>query len=162
MKCQLCNENAATVSFRQVIDGNAEELHVCQECAVTRGLEAQLTIPLLTDFIFGSTGKQSSIPAVEKKTCPSCHLTVADFQKTSRLGCEVCYQSFAEDIEPLLVSMHSSLSHAGKVPVRRQSDAELASLQTALRKAVADQNFEDAAKLRDQVQELLADRGGKT
>lgn len=54
--------------------------------------------------------------------------------------------------------MHKGTEHVGKVPARLMKSLELGArikqLQRDLDKAVADENYETAAELRDQLREL--------
>jgi protein arginine kinase activator len=60
--------------------------------------------------------------------------------------------------------MHKGTEHVGKVPEHAQRVAELntrmRSLNESLKKAVAEENYETAAALRDQIKQLESDRTG--
>ncbi len=79
----------------------------------------------------------------------------SDFKKSGRFGCATCYETFSDDLPPLLKAMHRNDRHVGKVPaseaVRQASARELQELQAALAKAVADENYEAAAAIRDRI-----------
>ncbi len=87
--------------------------------------------------------------------CPHCGFTQADFKKAGRLGCSECYVSFAEGLEGLLKSMHKGIKHVGKIPQVLQQSKDLSeklkSLQKKLDKAVAEEDFEMAANVRDEI-----------
>ena len=78
-----------------------------------------------------------------------------DFKKAGRLGCAHCYEAFSEGLEGLLKTMHKGTRHKGKVPaaLRESQDlaAKLKQLQKKLEKAVAEENFEQAAQARDEI-----------
>jgi protein arginine kinase activator len=82
----------------------------------------------------------------------------SDFKKTSRLGCPACYEAFSEELAPLLGAMQKGTQHAGKVPASEKVTTEIEGLKKALERAVAAQDFEEAAKLRDRVRDLKASR----
>ena len=90
--------------------------------------------------------------------CPACGFSQADFKKTGRLGCPLCYDTFSDGLNSLLKAMHKGTSHTGKMPARMQQhiqhDAELEGLQKELEKAVLEENYESAADLRDQIKHL--------
>jgi protein arginine kinase activator len=94
----------------------------------------------------------------EELKCPVCGFTQADFKKAGRLGCAECYVTFAEPLEALLKSMHKGTRHVGKVPQGLQKARDLTdklrTLQKKLEKAVALENFEDAASLRDEIKSV--------
>jgi len=89
--------------------------------------------------------------------CPACGFTQADFKKSGRLGCAECYTTFAEGLEGLLKSMHKGIKHVGKVPQQLQQHKDyvekLNRLQKELEKAIHDEDFEQAAVLRDEIRQ---------
>ena len=91
----------------------------------------------------------------EEIKCPACGFTQADFKKAGRLGCSECYKTFAEGLEGLLKTMHKGVRHVGKVPqaLRQERDltSQLKQLQKRLDKAVNEEDFEEAASLRDEI-----------
>ena len=90
--------------------------------------------------------------------CPKCGFTQADFKKAGRLGCAECYTTFADGLEGLLKTMHKGTRHNGKVPQALQQTRDIAErmkvLQKKLAKAVEDENFEQAALLRDEIRQM--------
>jgi len=114
----------------------------------------------LADLMLGlgaSQEMEQSSGGTEIK-CPRCGFTQADFKKSGRLGCPECYKTFAEGLEGLLKTMHKGTRHAGKVPEalresREQAD-RLKALQKKLAKAIDDENFEQAAHLRDEIKQI--------
>jgi protein arginine kinase activator len=93
--------------------------------------------------------------------CPRCGFTQADFKKSGRLGCPDCYKTFAEGLSGLLKTMHKGTRHAGKAPeslrVSREFADRLKVLQKKLTKAIESEDFELAARLRDEIKQM-ADR----
>ena len=87
-----------------------------------------------------------------------CGFSQADFKKTGRLGCSECYVTFAEGLGSLLKAMHKGTEHVGKFPERAQRTVALnhrmRALNEHLQKAVADENYETAASLRDEIKQL--------
>ena len=154
MECQICQQREATVHIKQVQDGNAREVHVCAECAAQHGLEGVSPMEL-TDFLFGVGGSLEDVrPPADDKRCPVCGFTGKEFKKTSRLGCMRCYETFAEDVQPVLVSMHRGDQHVGKVPARERKRYELVRIEQEMAVAVQTQDFEAAARCRDRIREL--------
>ena len=100
---------------------------------------------------------EQSAGGVELK-CPRCGFTQADFKKSGRLGCPECYQTFAEGLGGLLKTMHKGTRHAGKAPEALRQSRDLSdrmkTLQIKLAKAIKDENFEQAAALRDEIKNL--------
>ncbi len=162
MQCEICESNEANVHLKQVCNGMVREVHVCQECAAKHGFDAQSQLSL-TDFLFGVAGTQQDLLLPGSgKSCPVCHSRWNDFKKTTRLGCSTCYETFSEDLEPVLASMHKKDQHIGKAPAGRAACMEAAALRKALGEAVAAQNFEEAARLRDRIREAGTARPAAT
>jgi protein arginine kinase activator len=155
MKCEVCGEVGATVQLTQVVDGEVKKWQLCETCASQEGFNVQEPISL-TDILFGMGGEPDSVSDGEK-VCSTCHLQRSDFTKTSRLGCQECYSLFSEELAPLLNAMHKGDRHLGKVPRCEQVSAEIAALQSDLQDAINDQHFEEAARLRDEIQNLSPD-----
>jgi Uncharacterized protein with conserved CXXC pairs len=90
-----------------------------------------------------------------------CGFSQADFKKTGRLGCSECYGTFAEGLGSLLKAMHKGTEHVGKLPERAQRtmalNQQMRALKRIWKKAVADENYESAASLRDQIKQLETD-----
>ena len=158
MLCEKCEEREATVHLTQVVDGAVEKLHLCEECAAKSGFDLEGPVSI-TDILLGMGGQekpQEMAKPESDRVCLSCGLTRAEFKKRGRLGCPACYEAFAADLGPLLKAMHRSEQHIGKVPskesVRVQITAQIAGLQKALDRAVLQEQFEEAARLRDEIQ----------
>jgi protein arginine kinase activator len=87
-----------------------------------------------------------------------CGFTQADFKKTGRLGCSECYSTFADGLSGMLANMHKGTVHVGKAPGNRAQKRELIakvkSLQTTLDEAVAHEQYEEAANLRDEIRRI--------
>jgi protein arginine kinase activator len=85
-------------------------------------------------------------------------MTRADFKKNGRLGCPDCYAAFAEELASLLKAVHRSEQHTGKIPAREgdwvRLDARVVALQKELDQAVASEQYEKAAELRDEIHQL--------
>jgi protein arginine kinase activator len=158
MQCELCKEHEATVHLTQVVGSEVKKVNLCEGCAAKSGLDIKGTISI-TDLLMGLSG--AGQPAARAapgrdRACPRCHMRREDFKKTGRLGCADCYATFAEELAPMLHQMHRAQQHTGKVPAREsqraQATAETSALHRALEKAIAEENFEEAAKLRDRIQ----------
>jgi len=82
------------------------------------------------------------------------------FKEGRPLGCPDCYQTFAEALEGLLKTMHKGTRHVGKVPESLRQTRDLSDrltlLQKKLSKAIEDEDFEEAAILRDEIKQTTA------
>src|SRR5438105_1502613 len=159
MLCCICKEREATVHLTQIAGDKMQKVDLCEECAKTKGVNDPTGFSL-ADLLLGlgaSQEMEQSTGGVEVK-CPRCNFTQADFKKAGRLGCPECYKTFAEGLEGLLKSMHKGTHHVGKVPEALRQTRELSDrlklLQKKLSKAVDEENFEQAAALRDEIKQM--------
>jgi protein arginine kinase activator len=165
MKCDVCGESDATVHLTQMVNGAVKKLHLCEECAEQSGIN--ISGPLsLTDVLFGMGAQSDGDLTAQEKSCKRCHMTKADFKKTSRLGCPECYEAFSDELAPLLAAMHKGSQHAGKTPSGEIMDAqtfsEIETMQKQLKEAVAAEQYEEAARLRDLIRQEKQARGKKS
>ena len=93
-----------------------------------------------------------------EKKCPTCASTYSDIANNGKVGCPDCYETFREELSRMIQSVHGTTSHTGSVPARHramQARAEqLKKLKNELRDAVQKEDYEAAAKLRDEVRKL--------
>jgi protein arginine kinase activator len=164
MLCCICKQREATVHLTQIAGDKMQKVDLCEECAKTKGVNDPTGFSL-ADLLLGLGASQEieqSAGGVELK-CPRCGFTQADFKKAGRLGCPDCYKTFADGLETLLKSMHKGTRHVGKVPesLRHTRDLSdrLMALQKKLNKAIEDENFEQAALLRDEIKTMSAQLG---
>jgi protein arginine kinase activator len=157
MKCEICHQKDATVAINKVENGTVTKLRICEGCAQQHGLDVNLALPLLSELLLGLGGKKQQ-PRSEprQKSCSACGMRQAEFKKTSLLGCPACYEVFADEIVPFLESTHKGVWHSGKVPVQEKAASDMAAVQRLLKEAVNRQDFEEAARLRDQLRDLKA------
>ena len=159
MQCCVCKEKPATVHLTQIVGEKMQKLDMCEECAKAKGVNDPTSFAM-ADLMLGLGASQELDPSAigAELKCARCGFSQADFKKSGRLGCPECYQVFAEGLEGLLKTMHKGTRHTGKSPeALRQSrdNAErLKTLQKKLAKAVASEDFEQAAKVRDELKQL--------
>jgi protein arginine kinase activator len=142
-----------------------QKVDLCEECAKSKGVNSTPDFSL-ADLLLGlgaSHEIEQAAGGAELK-CPNCGFTQADFKKSGRLGCPGCYQTFGDGLEGLLKSMHKGTRHTGKVPesLRQSRDASerMKVLQQKLAKAIEEENFEQAAVLRDEIKQMTSRLAG--
>jgi protein arginine kinase activator len=159
MLCDICKKNVAKVHLTQMDKGETKKIDLCEDCAKVKGIDDPTGFSL-ADLLLGLGAAQEMEPGAAGTglRCPACGFTQAEFKKTGRLGCAECYRTFAEGLEGLLKSMHKGTRHVGKVPQSQHFspdlEEQLKGLQRKLEKAVAEEDFEQAAVLRDQIRRL--------
>ena len=116
------------------------------------GENAELKPPTPSISLKKENGKQSPLFA-------SLAVTTRKPFKSPRLGCPDCYTAFTKKVSKVLKSMHRGVEHVGKVPERLKSRFAVADrirvLEQELDEAVASENYEKAAKCRDEIREIM-------
>jgi len=160
MLCCVCKEKPATVHLTEIKGDKVQKVDLCEACAKNKGVNDSNFA--LADLLLGLGASQEidqSASGAELR-CDHCGFTQADFKKTGRLGCPECYKTFVEGLEGLLKTMHKGTKHTGKVPeaLRRTRDTEdrLKTLQKKLNRAIEEEDFEQAARLRDEIRSAAA------
>ncbi|MDF2925293.1 MAG: hypothetical protein K0R57_4207 [Paenibacillaceae bacterium] len=164
MICQECGKRPATLHFTKIVNGEKTEFHICEACARERGeiipgtaggFSIHNLLSGLLDFEPGVSGKTAKAAAPH---CENCGLTYSQFSKLGRFGCSECYKYFEERLDPLFKRVHGNTVHVGKVPKRTggriQQKREVERLKKELAQRVENEDFESAARIRDQIKEL--------
>ncbi|HAV42897.1 TPA: hypothetical protein DCX15_02635 [bacterium] len=161
MLCEDCKERDATIHYKEIINDQYQEIHLCEECAQNQGLEVTQfsSPPSLANFLTGLVGiSKKLVHEEETKECPKCHLSFANFKERGMLGCSDCYESFEEELTHMLRRIHGNIQHVGKIPTKIKTELELKDkifeLKRELEMAIKNEEFERAAQLRDQIREM--------
>jgi protein arginine kinase activator len=157
MLCDVCKCNDATVFLTQILEGKMQKVNLCEACSKEKGVQDPTGFAL-ADLLLGIGAAEEIEKGATTERCPVCGYTQADFKKTGRLGCSSCYTTFEDGLTTLLKAMHKGTEHVGKLPQRAIRAVELhdrmRTLSENLEKAVAEENYETAASLRDQIKQL--------
>lgn len=162
MKCDRCDQTA-TVHLIEIYNGQKVEKHLCEKHAEEENVSVSVSPPineLLEKFVSTHSGQ---LPEQAQLVCEDCGLNYDDFRRDGLLGCPGCYESFEEAIESLIARAHEgAVLHCGKVPSYAGSDQirhqRLLRLRQELKKAVLTEQYERAAQLRDEVEQLETDK----
>jgi protein arginine kinase activator len=161
LKCDLCGK-PATVHLTQIVNSKMHKVDLCEACAQAKGV----TDPggfSLADLLLKASLNPEATGAVDAVSagsgaCPTCGFTAPDFKKHGRFGCPQCYRVFSGMVSPMLDTMHKGTRHVGKVPhkalERRSLQERLLELESGLAAAIKAERYEDAARLRDELQQL--------
>lgn len=179
MLCDCCGKNKVVIRILDVKANKADKEHgVCDDCYVVirsilfddeaKWIEIDKAIAIARTML-GETpsalvplepsGAMQPVSSSEPaKECPDCGMTLAKFKEIGRLGCARDYEIFGDDLEALLERIHDvhPARHTGRKPVKASTDAlnriqQLNELKDRLESAVKEEDFETAAKLRDEI-----------
>lgn len=156
-ECDKCGK-PATVHLTEIANGQKIEKHLCEDCAAAEGITVKASLPisqLLEDFVLQSSGHEDT----SDLRCDVCGLTFPEFRQRGVLGCPNDYDAFSEALDPMLrQAQEGADQHIGKVPKRADSGQEkqntMLRLRGELKQAIASENYERAAELRDRLKEM--------
>ena len=161
LKCDLCPK-PATVHLTQIVNNKVHKVDLCEECAQAKGVTDPSGFSLADLLLKASLNPE---PAATGVRCEQCGFTQNDFKKHGRFGCPACYDIFSSIIEPMLDTMHKGTAHTGKVPqkalARKSLYDRLTKLETDLSEAIKSERYEDAARTRDEINQVKHSVGQK-
>ena len=140
MRCEHCGRNEATFYFRRSLNGRSKEVRLCPDCAAALGFRQELdgmfadsfdSVFLLLPNLFGV------LPEAARLT-PAARATL---------------QLVPAPDEPVYET-ESLLSEAEGAALRQEREHN--ALEAQLKQAVASENYEEAARLRDELKKLDA------
>ena len=154
MLCQICGKKEATVHLTQMLNDEVRKMHLCEQCADESGIDVNVPSSM-SNFLLGLGAPKKAKAEPVDHACPQCGMHFSDFKKLSRLGCQSCYAVFTEELEPMLNGMQKGMRHLGKKPLHHAGSvnvpASMASLKKSLADAIKAENYEEAARIRDQI-----------
>lgn len=165
MNCERCGRREAAVKYIEVEDGVKRTRWLCEVCAAEEGAQVPdqaepfdaLEVPV---FLDAEPSGSRDDPADQLPPCPACGTRFSSLQGQGLLGCSACYEHFRAELNQILRRFHRAATHVGKAPRARGARAErrlrVAQLRGQLDAAVTAEDFETAARLRDEIGALLA------
>ena len=157
MQCQLCDKTA-TVHLTEIVDNEKIERHLCENCAQKEGITIKTHVPI-SELLGNLVTSQQEVKELSELYCPQCELSWAEFRKRGLLGCPNDYLAFEKPLEPLIERAHEGATrHVGRVPRHNHragdSQAKLLRLRRDLQQAVENEDYEEAARIRDEIDNL--------
>ena len=182
MLCQKCQQRAATVFFSQTVGNQTTQSHLCEPCAqaqsqVYGGFNPFNFNPFaafsdfLNNFMAWDDGAIAEVNSGRTKPsavdpqlqCPHCGYQLSFFRQNGKLGCTKCYESFKAVLDPLVSSIHGNVRHQDDLPPPETTAAQgepftqkpgIAALRAKINEAIAQEKYEEAARLRDQIKNM--------
>lgn len=171
MNCERCHERPAVVHLTEIINNKKRVLHLCEHCAREVQAESFGFIPQMSlhNFLAGLFFNQAASPfspdLAGGQKCGKCGLSEAQFAKTGLLGCGDCYRQFGDRLDPIFRRIQGTGRHTGKVPERTGGRVKLTKeidrLKVRLRESIGREEFEEAARLRDQIRDKEKELAGE-
>lgn len=187
--CSACHKAIATVVVLDLTAGAVSgQQQLCAACAEQLGVvqtkaQIKLSSEILEDLLGGLKGKPTAAARRRDAGCAGCGTTLQDFKTRGRVGCPRCYDTFRNELLPLLQRVHEAQSHRGRLPGRRPeqtagpttaagsgagagavpgagSAGMLSELRRKLEEAIRGERYEEAARLRDELRTAEAGEAG--
>jgi len=169
MLCEKCKERNASVYIKTIVNNQQTQLHLCPQCAAELGYTGTSNNPFSAfshefDTAFESFPFGNLFASPEKKifdkpqSCPLCGSTINDIRRTGRAGCANCYTMFDYALDPIIRKIHGLAAHTGNIPKSAgavlSSKRHLDDLKAQLKTAIANEDYESAARLRDEIRSM--------
>ena len=136
--------------YTQIVNGQKSTLNICSACASRESIFDN----------FGSLLSFGTRPTTKNLVCPVCRMTLSEFSRKGRMGCGECYNTFRTQASAMLKKIHGTSKHVTSAEVEKEAQnipAEkkdtVTELKTLLKKAIEEENFEEAAVLRDKIRD---------
>lgn len=159
--CNECGIRAAMVHYTEIVNNSKVAMDLCRQCAERKGIDVQKEGKYgLGDLVAGliDSAASSETDRIGMVRCPSCGYDYSDFKKIGRFGCPDCYDAFEPQLVPMLRQVHGSTRHDGKAPAgtgaRAAVHKEVMTLRDELSLAIAEEDYEHAAEIRDRIAEI--------
>jgi protein arginine kinase activator len=168
MLCELCNKHEATVHLTEIIKDIKSEVHLCDICTRDMGLNAKMSTFSLSVTEMMSLINSNSPIEQNEVFCHACGTSFSKYSRSGMLGCVECYISFSESLKGIIIGYHGSIRHIGKMPhhavsINKSEKKDLTaggfsidSLKLHLEKLLDDENYEEAALIRDRIKKIHA------
>ncbi len=143
--CEICGKRPAEIEFIEIVNGIKHKRFLCRVCAENEANGIKL---VLSDDIKVDSGL----------VCPECGTPLAYVKTSLKVGCPSCYNVFEGAIKDLLKKLQGSTSFAGMDDLKSSEEKDLIIIKHRLKKelerAVENEDFEKAAKLRDEINRI--------
>ncbi len=169
MLCQSCGKNQANTHIKRVINGELTEYMLCEKCAAKLGYSnifENFGFGFSFDNLLGSffANNEPQLMPTSNKRCDFCGSSFEDISNTGKVGCANCYDAFFDQLMPSIKRIHGNTKHAGKFGSRTGGKkntlkSKIQALDEKMKVAISEQNFEEAARIRDELKKLRKKEG---
>ncbi len=169
--CDECGVRPANIHLTTIVDGEKKDFNLCSECLARKkelSLDFGAIASRLSQMIRQKQEKAAAPEAeapVPDISCAQCGTTYAQFRASRRLGCAQCYEAFRQPLAEWMQKTYGASKHVGRtsggVACAVSLRMQLEKLRRRQKRAIADEAYEEAASLRDQIRALSAEMEAK-
>lgn len=156
----ICDKCGRPSVYRStvIVNGVSQTTSLCRDCALKEGVFAEKPQSLF-DEMFSIFEDFLPFEKVEDVECPVCKLTLREFKTKGVLGCPNCYVAFRDEISNIIKRIAPFETHKQEAikttkKTKQTKEEKIAELRSEMAKAVEEERYEDAAKLKKQIQKL--------
>ena len=164
MLCQKCKQNDATAHIHYVRNGVVKDMYLCSDCAKdykTKSFYDADLFKMLTSLLDDGFESDKTV-----KKCDCCGADFDDIRRTGKVGCGKCYKIFEIQLSTTIARLHGRTNHIGKTlnvsttdknnshSGKDSSESKLENLKNQLADAVANEEYEKAAVIRDEIKKM--------
>lgn len=171
MLCEKCKKNNANVHITKVINGEKQEINVCNKCASEMGdiysnigdgdFVSPFTFQNLLSGLMDYMNESPEKTSINTETCKNCGNSYIEFKETGLAGCSQCYKNLSNTLQPVIKRVQGNAIHTGKIPKRAGKyiicKNKVCNLKKELKEAIEKEEYERAAEVRDKIKELEID-----
>lgn len=164
--CHKCHDNPASVKIVAQQDGEIEQVFLCASCYAKANLFQKYNYPVSLYSIFkGFLPDESNHDRMqqneyEKIICSNCSTTFLEVLTSGKVGCPQCYLFFQRQLSEIFSKIQKKEYHRGKIPPAfeelYQAKQNIIHLQDILKKAVKNEEFQQALDIRKKIEEEKA------
>ena len=183
MNCDNCGKQEVEILIKQVVNQQIKQLNLCKSCARELGFTPQVTPSITISFSLVNgpqiqrkgrsiQPRRKDLPS-DALSCPDCGTKFSSFREEGFLGCPKCYEEFRAPLGAYLQKTQGSESHwiasdifddiglvAGNEKFGREEAGnaeDITRLRLQMYDAVAREDYERAAELRDMLAPLVGE-----
>ena len=148
MKCQSCGKKDATFKYTEDINGSKCEIYFCLDCVKKFNYldESNLFKPLFTNDI--------SYDNIICSYCKNCGYRFEDYIRTSLFGCNLCYDTFCDNIDEILLKIQGKNRHIHILDKEYSKKHILERKKELLQSLIDEERYEEAATIRDEIKNV--------
>ncbi|HIQ75331.1 MAG TPA: UvrB/UvrC motif-containing protein [Candidatus Cottocaccamicrobium excrementipullorum] len=186
MLCEKCKIREANIKYTEVINGVKKEHNLCTQCAKEMDFghysaifDGDFPLGKILSSLLGVEENSQKEEKLQQIVCPTCGTSYQEFVENSCFGCQDCYSVFDLLIRDKIKKLQGSVNHTGKKPKYQKIQAasqtvegqnggevrepeltpkeQLEVLKARLQEAIRKEEYEDAARYRDQIRVLTGE-----
>lgn len=159
MNCDKCGKKSVYRSTL-IVNGVSQTTNLCRDCAIKEGVFTAEPASIFDDM-FSVFANFLPFEKVADVTCPVCKLSLKEFKTTAKLGCPNCYDAFREEIANVIKRIapferhkQDSIKPIKSTAKKVSKEDKILALRQDMAQAVKEERYEDAAKIKKQIQKL--------